>query len=684
MSSPITTQSVGKAGFLTNLKVRTKISGGFGVLLVILGVVGGLGAYGFHKIGTAFDVYTQRSMVLNLFEDIERDFGTIRRHVREFAITGQDEQAKQAEVVAKQVKATIERGLGGAVQSPERRRSLQEIGGLADTYLKDFSRVQVLKRDELATTHDVLDPSGLKLRTDFDILASAAARAGNSNVQLLALGGMEALMVARLDANKALTRHDAETSKKAEASFEHLQQSLKGIEPVAKSADLKPLYDLIKSLIDKYQAGFKHTSEVNHELEKLVNGEMSASGKKIAQDVEAVKHALEAEHKTIGDELHALVNSSTTTSLVLVFVGVTLGSALAWLIGRVIAQPVVSMTGVMQTLSSGNLQVEIPARNRRDEIGEMAQSVQVFKDSMIETERLKAEQETLKQKAEQERRQAMLDMAQKFEASVGGIVNSVTSQATELQATAQAMAATSEETTRQSTTVAAASEQATTNVQTVASATEELSASVREISQQVTQSSRMTAEAVEQANSSNQQVQGLTDAAAKIGDVVKIISDIAGQTNLLALNATIEAARAGEAGKGFAVVASEVKALANQTARATEEIAAQVKAIQEATQTSAQSIQSITETIGKVNETAATIASAVEEQGAATQEIARNVAQAAQGTQEVSSNITGVSEAATQTGAAAAQVLASAGELSKNGELLKQQVDAFLHEVRAA
>jgi len=282
------------------------------------------------------------------------------------------------------------------------------------------------------------------------------------------------------------------------------------------------------------------------------------------------------------------------------------------------------------------------------------------------------------------RQRAVDGLIKSFETAIGQVVDSVSSASAQLQTTAQGMATTAEETTRQSTTVAAASEQATTNVQTVASATEELSASVREISQQVSQSSRMIGEAVTQANQTNEQVQGLTQAAQKIGDVVKIIADIAGQTKLLALNATIEAARAGEAGKGFAVVASEVKALANQTARATDDIAAQIKTIQEATHTSAQSINGIAQTIGKVNETATTIASAVEEQGAATQEIARNVTEAARGTQEVSSNIVGVSQAAQQTGSAADLVLTSAGELRKSGDLLKQEVDAFLRDVRAA
>ena len=383
-----------------------------------------------------------------------------------------------------------------------------------------------------------------------------------------------------------------------------------------------------------------------------------------------------AQEEAFATSFQTTVIGGVASLLVAVFMGVVLT--------RGIAAPIASMREVMAKLAHGDSSVAVPGIGRRDEVGGMAGAVQVFKDNMIETERLRAEQEAQKRRGEQERRQAMLGLAARFEASVGGIVDGVASAATELQLTAQSMAATSEETTRQSTTVAATSQQVTQNVQTVASATEELSASVREISQQITQTSTMIRNGVQQTTRSNEQVQGLTAAAEKIGTVVKIISDIASQTNLLALNATIEAARAGDAGKGFAVVASEVKALANQTAKATEEIAMQIKAIQEATQISALSIQMVTETIGKVNETAAAIAAAVEEQGAATQEIARNVTQAAQGTQEVSGNVGGVTQAAQQTGAAATQVLASASELSQNSEALKAQVQTFLQEVRAA
>jgi methyl-accepting chemotaxis protein len=422
----------------------------------------------------------------------------------------------------------------------------------------------------------------------------------------------------------------------------------------------------------------------NDEAMAILGAEIREPLAKLTTDMVAVA---DAAIKFQDDRVAAATASTWSTvylALTLVGVGLAIGLGLALVIARVgISKPIAAITGAMQQLAGGNKAVAVPGQDRKDEIGTMAAALNVFKDNMIEADRLREEQEAAKQRSEAERRQAMLDLADRFEGSVGGVVNGVTAAATELQATAQSMSATAEQTSRQSTVVAAASEETTQNVQTVASATEELSASIGEITSQVNESTRIVGEAVTQANDTNAKVQGLAEAAQKIGDVVRLINDIAGQTNLLALNATIEAARAGEAGKGFAVVASEVKTLATQTGKATEEIAGQVRAIQEATESSAQAISSIVQTINRVSEISTAIASAVEEQGAATQEISRNVQQAAQGTQEVSSNITGVTDAAGQTGHAARQVLESAGELSRNGTMLKSQVEEFLRTVRA-
>ena len=384
------------------------------------------------------------------------------------------------------------------------------------------------------------------------------------------------------------------------------------------------------------------------------------------------------------DQNHSLVSELLAISWILLAVGLAIASVVAFLITRSIVGPVNGMTAAMGSLAEGNLETEVPALDKTDEIGQMAQAVQVFKDNAIRVKQMEEEAKEQEIRAAEEKTQLMNDMADDFQRSVGSVVQIVSSASTELQSSAQSLTATAEETSSQATAVAAASEEASTNVQTVAAAAEELSSSITEINRQVQQSTAISNSAVEAAQKADDMVQGLAKSSNKIGEVVELISDIAEQTNLLALNATIEAARAGESGKGFAVVASEVKNLANQTAKATEEISSQIGGIQSATKDSVDAIQEITKTIGQISEISTAIAAAVEEQGAATQEIARNVEQAAAGTSEVSSNITGVTQSAGESGAAAGQVLSAANELSEQSELLKTEVDKFMAQVRTA
>jgi len=492
-----------------------------------------------------------------------------------------------------------------------------------------------------------------------------------------------------------LARTGPEAEKVATAALDEAAAASRGLErPIAIA--LKPdvlqesarhLRDLAAALRDYVQIG--RADLYGREVDSAQAG---AARKQIADLSERGEKTINASVANANRFTEAALQTAFGQVSAATSIGLVAGAALllsllaaAILLMLNIQRPLVRLVAALQRMASGEIDAEIREAQRTDEIGALGRAVENIK-SMVA--RKAGEEAALRQAADAAaaaaRQRTMMELADNFEAAVGGIVSLVSDAAIELQATAQTMTKTATETAAQSTNVAAAAEEAATNVQTVAAAAEDLGSSVSEIGRQVTGSTNLAKAAVLDADQTTQLVQVLSQTSAKIGDMVGLIANIASQTNLLALNATIEAARAGEAGRGFAVVATEVKELASQTARATDEIARQIGAVQGVTEQAVDAIATITARIREIDTVATSIAAAVEQQGAATQEIVRNVAQASTGTSAVTGNIVGVAQASEQTGAAAAHVLSSASALSRQSEHLSTEVSSFLKTVRAA
>ncbi|NVK19064.1 MAG: HAMP domain-containing protein [Methylocystaceae bacterium] len=663
------------------MKISAKILVGFVCLIAIMAALSAVMIVEIKSIGDGFKSYRSLALETNHAGRVQANLLTSRLGVKGFLISPAPETI---EAVKQRAQATLDlvKELRENVKTDDKRQIADEMISAVQTYLATFQEIISLQSSYVTKVSEGLAHTGPQIEKELTAIMKSAMEDGDATASYYAGLLLRELMMVRLNVSKFLTNHldvDYQNVLSSVKSFNADQQALSR---ELLNPDHRTGLSNVNSLMGQYEKAFGEVySIITQRNDKVVNT-LDKIGPKVANDIEELKLAVKAAQDKLGPEVEATVDFSSNLSLYASIAAAFIGLLIAFVMGRGISKPIMHMTQTMTRLAEGDLETNVPGLERKDEIRDMGEAVQVFKDNAIEVKRLEEESKKAEERAKVEKKAAMEKLASDFEASVGQVVQGVLDSAQTVKSSAQSMAANAEQTTQQSSNVAAAAEQSAVNVQTVASASEELSASITEISSQVTSSTQIASDAVEEANRTHDTIEGLVRSAERIGDVVKIITDIAEQTNLLALNATIEAARAGDAGKGFAVVASEVKNLANQTANATSEISSQIASIQGATKEASVAVEGIGRTIGHMNEITLTISSAVEEQQASTSEIASNVQQVASGTKEVTVNISEVNQAANETGKAAKSILDVSGHLDEQSHDLQREVSNFILQVR--
>jgi methyl-accepting chemotaxis protein len=675
------TGSTSMTSKLPTLRLRAKIILGFAVTLAISAASMGIAWLGFERVAAGVVTYRHSVSEADLARNIDRELISYRSLARYFVVTGKEEDGKAALAAEAGLKDAIDQSMKGTA-NPARRDQVARLDNEFQNFSRIFADILRLKQESALVTQNQLTRGGTSLRYKLDDLATNAADAELPAVELGAKQVTSQYQAATALANTFVINADMTVANSALARLKFVENSLKAISTTdAKLVEaLKEIFGLFEDYRTSLIKLIENSKSIGEQTARITE-----SATAIMQGAATLKADLVSDQQKIESGTSALIGETERLIVMLAAGGFLLGGVWALLLGRGISSPMTAMCKAMRELAGGNFEVVLPGLGRKDELGEMAGAVEEFKlQAIAKAERDAAAHEAQNKASSAARRTELIRFADDFEAAVGAIVSNVSASAVQLESAAGTLTRTAETTQTLSSQVAGASEEASSNMQSVATATEELSASVNEIGRRVRESNKIADAAVTQAQQTDGRIGKLSRAAQEIGDVVKLITAIAEQTNLLALNATIEAARAGEAGRGFAVVASEVKSLASQTAKATDEISSHIMGMQGATQESVAAIKEIGGTIGQISDIAASIASAVEQQSSATQEISRSVQTVAQGTQQAAANIMQVNRGATETGSASEEVLNSARTLSSESTRLREELDRFMANIRAA
>lgn len=663
---------------MRNASIGAKLLGGFGAVTAI---VIGLSVFAFFNAISnqgSFTDYRQTARLSNEAASMSKAVTAIRLEVMRYRAGAADDVRVSVDGLADDAIVSVD-----SLAALDPSLDLRSVSQAIETYRADLYRASELQDERNRLVHEVLDPAGTEARRNLsDIMESAYL---DEDAQAAYYAGLvqQHLMLARFYGADYLLTNEENSRTRALGEIDSALAEEERLLNALQNPTRRSLAQSAKENILMFRETFNQVTDIITERNGIYRDSLDVIGPQVMNEALNLAAAQRAEQDRIGPILSGSFQSQRTTVLLVGVIGTLIAIGMGLFLSRGLSRPIISLTAAMDVLAKRDTTVDVPARDRGDELGKMAEAVQVFKDNMIETDELRAKQDQ-EQQLRSQRQESVEAAIAEFEQSSEAVLTSVLSAADGMKGSATTLATSSDETMAQAETATRASEEASQNVQTVAGAAEQLAASIAEISQQVSRSADMSRNAATKAQSTQQTVQALAERAQQIGQVVNLISDIAEQTNLLALNATIEAARAGEAGKGFAVVASEVKQLAEQTAKATSQIGEEISAIQGATEESVSSIEEIATEITQLDEIASSIASAVQEQGSATDEIARNVQQAAQGTDEVRSGMDHVRSASQSNNASSEEVLNASETMGKQIDAIKGSISSFLSAIRAA